>query len=175
MGILSRLFGDKNETVNTPTVPNAVRTPAPVSNLNPNNPHDISYALACLVGFSCLRDPDERSSCLLIRIDFQNRETSLYAHGHNWITDHESAAEYTKLGVPAHIADYLTRVDFDINPGTKALSIAFMGAADTELTMRKIQEGLNLLPYKPYTCQLKSYPLGGKPSTVCIDLFIMDD
>ena len=171
MGLFDWLFGSsKNEVTKKPAP-----APAAVCSLNTSDPHDISYALACLVGFSALRDPDERSSALLVRIDREKMETSIYAHGGNWITNHKSEAEYIKLGVPAHIANYLTRVDFNINPKNNALEIEFKGAAGTDFTMQKIEEGLNLLPYRPGMCQLKSYPLGGNSLKVCIDLFAAKD
>lgn len=175
IGIIITIMAISSTSEKTPNSPKD-STPTPATcNLNVNDPHDICYALSCMVGFSALRDREDRSSCLLVRIDREKMKTSIYAHGYNWISDHKNASEYMKFGVPAHIANYLTQVNFNVNPQNNALEIDFNMAAGTNFTMQKMEEGLSLLPYRPGLTQIKSYPLGGNVLKVCIDLFAAKD
>ena len=169
MGLFDKLFGgSKNEgntTVNKQNVP---------SGLNTNDMYDICYALGCMVGFSALTDREERSSTLLVRVDRQKMETSIHAHGDNWVSDFRDVDEYAKMKVPSYIATYLAKVEFQIEKNN-ALTIVFKQAGSVNNIMQKIEEGMKLLPYQPGMSQLKSYPLGGNSMVTCIDLFAARD
>lgn len=171
MGLFEKLFGgsknDNNLVVNKSNATNG---------LNTRDMYDICYALGCMVGFSALTDREERSSTLLVRVDREKMETSIYAHGGNWVSDFRNETEYAKLRVPAHIASYLTKVDLQMDK-SNALTVVFNQAGSVNNIMQKIEDGMKLLPYQPGMCQLKSYPLGGNSNSMvtCIDLFAARD
>lgn len=169
MGLFDKLFGgSKNDSSLVVNKSNGA------SGLNTNDMYDICYALGCMVGFSALTDREERSSTLLVRVDREKMETSIYAHGGNWVSDFRNETEYAKLRVPAHIASYLTKVDLQMDK-SNALTVVFNQAGSVNNIMQKIEDGMKLLPYQPGMCQLKSYPLGGNPMVTCIDLFAARD
>ena len=140
---------------------------------------DICFALACLVGFSALKDSDELASHLFIRYEVGKEETEVHANGHCWISDPGNPDEYRRLGVPSHIANYLAQLPYHEDSWSKdhALVLHFNRAIGTESTKQRIQEGLSTLPYTPDICQLKSYSIREKDNStkICIDLTVSRD
>lgn len=168
MGLFDKMFGEsKNNRISMVSELNRA------SSLNTDNMYDICYALACMVGFSALTDKEERSSTLLVRMDCEKMETSIYAHGDNWVSDFRNEAEYEKLNVPVHIAKYLTKVEFQMN--NNALTIAFNQVGNSNSIKQKIEEGIKLLSYQPEICQLKSYQPGKNYMITCVELFVARD
>lgn len=142
-----------------------------------NNPYDLCCALACLAGFSAIKGHDDLPSCLMVRIDREANTASIYAHGHYWVNDPHSISEYRKVGVSDSIANFLTQFAYidEYWNKNKSLAYNFPNSINQTKVLDAINNGLDLLPYKPYDCQLKTYSMNGKPSTFCIDLWLCND
>ena len=146
-----------------------------IPSFNPNDVYDLCYALGCMVGCAALADRDERPAALLVCVDSEKKTTSIYVSAPISINDTKNPSEYKRIGVPEIIANGLSEVPF-VMKERGSLRIDFNNkTAGTVAVKESIEKGLDLLPYKPGECLLKSYVMSGEPAITCIDLFVARD
>lgn len=165
---------DNNEATASDVVPNSQEPPEQPNypEVNPNDPYALCRALAC-VTTSIPYYRSDTNCLLLITIHQEKHETYISTDIGKYIPDRTNISTFRSLFIPEKVYSLLSKVNF-ASGNNIFWRVTINHCLGVRRTIEAIEEGINLVNGKPYTCRINQYHPGNDPMQTCIELDAAD-